>query len=568
MNRSDLPLLEMFDYYMNAARLVSETRVSPNPTIPVANYEIALQLGTMLADNCRQAQHMLPRFKDVAVPTAPSTELGADGQIKYSEIVRPGVRKLENYVLEMLRGGRASASAAAAPAANLEVIVNARKSIRRLQRLLLSSGPSPVRIGFGGDRRHQTRVRLMLDDLYRSLNIGNGNNIPRPPVHPAISAGAVRPLPASDQIVGKNGSKNGSKNGTKNGSKAGSKAGSKKTSPGASPSAQTKLPNLKVPGDASALQQQEHQQPYLYLRTATDHSGWVYDRTTTNIYLDALSTMARDGLSFAGKTALLTGAGKGSIGAEVLRGLLAGGANVIVTTSSFSLKTTEYYRGVYERSGARGAALIVVPFNQASVEDTKALVDYIYDPRGGLGWDLDFIVPFAAMPENGREMSDIDSKSELAHRLMLTNVLRLLGAIKTQKESRNFDTRPAQVLLPLSPNHGVFGGDGLYGESKAGLETLFNRWHSESWGAYITIVGSVIGWTRGTGLMSANNIVAEGLEKLGVRTFSTQEMAFNLLGLMHPAIARLAQYSPVWADLNGGLDKIANVKRSHPAIYL
>ena len=32
--------------------------------------------------------------------------------------------------------------------------------------------------------------------------------------------------------------------------------------------------------------------------------------------------------------------------------------------------------------------------------------------------------------------------------------------------------------------------------------------------------------------MSANNIVAPGVENLGIRTFSTDEMAINLIGLL------------------------------------
>jgi fatty acid synthase subunit alpha len=36
---------------------------------------------------------------------------------------------------------------------------------------------------------------------------------------------------------------------------------------------------------------------------------------------------------------------------------------------------------------------------------------------------------------------------------MLVNLLRLLGAIKTKKASRQIVTRPTPVLLPLSPNH-------------------------------------------------------------------------------------------------------------------
>jgi len=43
---------------------------------------------------------------------------------------------------------------------------------------------------------------------------------------------------------------------------------------------------------------------------------------------------------------------------------------------------------------------------------------------------------------------------------MLTNVLRLLGAIKNQKSERKIETRPAMVIMPCSPNHGVFGARG------------------------------------------------------------------------------------------------------------
>jgi len=299
--------------------------------------------------------------------------------------------------------------------------------------------------------------------------------------------------------------------------------------------------------------------PFLHLKRKDEH-GWEYSKKLTGIYLDGLEQAAKSGITFQGKNALMTGAGAGSIGADVLQGLISGGAKVVVTTSRFSREVTEYYQSMYARHGARGSQLIVVPFNQGSKQDVEALVEYIYDPKKGLGWDLDFVVPFAAIPENGREIDSIDSKSELAHRIMLTNVIRLLGAIKAQKAERGFETRPAQVVLPLSPNHGTFGNDGLYSESKLGLETLFNRWHSENWANFLTICGAVIGWTRGTGLMSVNNITAEGVEAYGVRTFSQAEMAFNLLGLMSPAIVDLCQSEPVFADLNGGLQFIPDLK--------
>lgn len=301
--------------------------------------------------------------------------------------------------------------------------------------------------------------------------------------------------------------------------------------------------------------------PFLHLRKKSQQ-GWDFDKKLTNLYLDCLEEAAKNGVTFSGKYVLMTGAGAGSIGAEVLQGLISGGAKVIVTTSRFSREVTEYYQSMYARFGSRGSQLVVVPFNGGSVQDTNALVDYIYDTKNGLGWDLDYIVPFAAISEQGRQIDGIDSKSELAHRIMLTNVLRLLGNVKSQKAARGFETRPAQVILPLSPNHGTFGSDGLYSESKLGLETLFNRWVSEDWANYLTICGAIIGWTRGTGLMSGNNIVAQAVERFGVRTFSQQEMAFNLLGLMSPTIVDLCQNEPVFADLNGGLQFIPNLNET------
>ncbi|KAG1096468.1 hypothetical protein G6F39_006700 [Rhizopus arrhizus] len=313
--------------------------------------------------------------------------------------------------------------------------------------------------------------------------------------------------------------------------------------------------------DRLKAQQGISRMPFLHLKkkNPSEPSGWEFSNELTASYLDVLREIAEKGITFVDKCVLLTGAGKDSIGSEVLKGLIAGGAKVIVTTSRFSPQVTKYFQSIYETYGSKGSELVLVPFNQGSKLDVDALVEYIYDPKG-LNWDLDFVIPFAAIPENGREIDSIDSKSELAHRIMLTNLLRMLGNVKTHKQKIGSDTRPAQVILPLSPNHGTFGADGLYGESKISLETLFNRWYSESWSNYLLIAGAVIGWTRGTGLMSANNMVAEGIEALGTRTFSSVEMSFNILGLMHPSIVELCQIEPVWADLNGGLQFVTNLQ--------
>ncbi|KAJ2893880.1 fatty acid synthase alpha subunit Lsd1, partial [Coemansia aciculifera] len=301
---------------------------------------------------------------------------------------------------------------------------------------------------------------------------------------------------------------------------------------------------------------------FIHLKSQSKGRAWSYCAELSATYYDGLSEICGSGLSFAGKTALVTGCGRGSIGADIVCGLLSGGAKVIATTSSYSRKATLFYEDMYRTHGARGSELILVPFNQGSTGDVKQLVDYIYIDAGaakGLGWDLDFVFPFAAVSDIGSFATNLGSHSELAQRVLLTNALRLLGSIKDTKEQLGYNTQPSLVVLPLSPNHGHFGGDGLYGECKLGLETAFNRWESESWQDYLSIAGAVIGWTRGTGLMSGNNIAAQGIERVGVRTFSTREMAFNLLGLAHPCICRIAFSQPIWADLAGGLSMIKHI---------
>ncbi|PYH65948.1 fatty acid synthase subunit alpha [Aspergillus vadensis CBS 113365] len=294
--------------------------------------------------------------------------------------------------------------------------------------------------------------------------------------------------------------------------------------------------------------------------------GWESRADLNAAFMATLRQTDHECLSFSDAEVLVIGAGRDSIGTEIVRGLLRGGARVLVTTSSYSLATTQLYQQIYAEEGSRGSQLILLPFNQASQQDLESLVSYIYDSDKGLGWDLSHVVPFAAIPEGGRQIEDIDSKSELAHRIMLTNTIRLLGAIKKQKQTRGFDSHPAQVILPLSPNHGIFGGDGLYPESKLALETLFNRWSSESWGAYLSICGAIIGWTRGTGLMSANNSVAEDIEKMGVRTFSQVEMAHYILVLMSSPIATECEVTPVQADLSGGMGHFPNFKETVDSI--
>ncbi|KAH9183553.1 hypothetical protein AeNC1_014471 [Aphanomyces euteiches] len=104
--------------------------------------------------------------------------------------------------------------------------------------------------------------------------------------------------------------------------------------------------------------------------------------------------------------------------------------------------------GEYDEKGVRASKLILFPFNQASSKDCGAHVAHIYEQL-----NLDLVIPFGAI--SGPTLSDIDSKSELAHCIMLTDTYRMLGKITDYQGARNTDTRPCFATLPLSPNHGT-----------------------------------------------------------------------------------------------------------------
>ncbi|KKK19631.1 hypothetical protein AOCH_000897 [Aspergillus ochraceoroseus] len=300
--------------------------------------------------------------------------------------------------------------------------------------------------------------------------------------------------------------------------------------------------------------------PFVHIKTRQDNEDWQYDIKYTNVFHAMLDIGATTGLTYAGKTALVTGAGPDSIASHIVRGLLSGGARVVITTSRAISESAGFYQQMYRQHGARGSSLTILPMNQASRQDCELLVRHIYGPGSPCGGDLDYIIPFAAIPQTG-EPEALGGRQELALRAMLVNVLRLIGYVHREKQALRIETRPTMVVLPMSCNEGTFGGDGLYAESKIGLRSLFNRFCSESWSTYMTVCGAVIGWTRGTAIMRSSNLVAEEMEKLGMITFTQAEMAFNILALMTPAMTALAEEAPIYADLTGGAASMWNIKK-------
>jgi 3-oxoacyl-ACP reductase-like protein len=60
-------------------------------------------------------------------------------------------------------------------------------------------------------------------------------------------------------------------------------------------------------------------------------------QAVTGVYLDILHKIATSGTTFKDKNTLLTGVGKGFIGVEVVKGLLSGGAHIVIMTSSYRM---------------------------------------------------------------------------------------------------------------------------------------------------------------------------------------------------------------------------------------
>ncbi len=269
---------------------------------------------------------------------------------------------------------------------------------------------------------------------------------------------------------------------------------------------------------------------------------------------------------YSSEVAVVTGASRGSIAASVVARLLDGGATVIATTSKLDDERLAFYRGLYRAHARYGAALWVVPANMASYADIDALVAWVGNEQTeSLGPQSihikdaqtpTLLFPFAA-PRVAGDLSEAGSRSEMEMKVLLWAVQRLIGGLSKIGAERDIASR-LHVVLPGSPNRGMFGGDGAYGEAKSALDALVSRWHAEpSWASRVSLAHALIGWTRGTGLMGHNDAIVTAVEEAGVTTYSTDEMAALLLELCAPESKLAAAGAPLKADLTGGLGDAA-----------
>ncbi|UKO94069.1 DUF1729 domain-containing protein [Gordonia amicalis] len=272
---------------------------------------------------------------------------------------------------------------------------------------------------------------------------------------------------------------------------------------------------------------------------------------------------------YSREIAVVTGASKGSIAAGVVAGLLAGGATVIATTSRLNSERLAFYKKLYRENARTGAALWIAPANMASYNDVDDLVEWVATEQtenlGGTtavvkpAMKPTMLFPFAA-PRVAGDLTDAGARAELEMKVLLWSVERLIAGLAEVHSDHDIAAR-LHVVLPGSPNRGMFGGDGAYGESKAALDALVTRWSAEeSWGSKTTLAHALIGWVRGTGLMGHNDGMVDAVEAAGVRTWSTGEMAANLLTLCTPEQRASAVGAPVLADFTGGLDASTDLK--------
>ncbi|MGV9797731.1 fatty acid synthase subunit beta domain-containing protein [Mycobacterium sp. NPDC003449] len=268
---------------------------------------------------------------------------------------------------------------------------------------------------------------------------------------------------------------------------------------------------------------------------------------------------------YSDEVAVVTGASKGSIASAVVGQLLDGGATVVATTSRLDDDRLAFYKQLYRDNARFGATLWVVPANMASYSDIDKLVEWVgteqVESLGPQSIHLKdaqtptLLFPFAA-PRVAGDLSEAGSRSEMEMKVLLWAVQRLIGGLSTIGAERDIASR-LHVVLPGSPNRGMFGGDGAYGESKSALDALVNRWSAESsWAERVSLAHALIGWTKGTGLMGHNDAIVSAVEEAGVTTYTSAEMAAMLLDLCTVESKVAAAGAPIKVDLTGGLGDI------------
>ncbi|WRS30128.1 fatty acid synthase subunit beta domain-containing protein [Actinomycetaceae bacterium MB13-C1-2] len=282
-------------------------------------------------------------------------------------------------------------------------------------------------------------------------------------------------------------------------------------------------------------------------------------------YLEAAKAASeRPELPLAGQVAVVTGVTPSSIAGAVAARLLAQGATVIATSSRIDSARLDFAKRLYRQNAAGDAALWLVPANLASYRDVDALIDWIGNEQVkvvGASREVvkpaqvpDLFFPFAAPSVMG-SMADSGEQFEAQARLLLWSVERAIAGFASLAD-KGARAKRVHVVLPGSPNRGMFGGDGAYGETKAAFDAITNRWAVEPiWARATSIAHPKIGWVQGTGLMGGNDPLVGAAQDAGIHTYTTEEMADQLVALCTAEAREKAAEAPLDADLTGGLSE-------------
>ncbi|RSX50787.1 fatty-acid synthase [Bifidobacterium goeldii] len=298
--------------------------------------------------------------------------------------------------------------------------------------------------------------------------------------------------------------------------------------------------------------------------TSTGDAAFALKTAFSRIANEALQVVSDDAAAsrFANDIAVVTGVAPNSIAAQVVCGLLAGGATVIATSHSFKPSVKAWAKQAYREHAAGSAQLWLVPANLSSYRDVDELVSWIGNVQKKTSGATTTIVkpayeptlffPFAAPPVHGT-MADSGELFESQARLMLWGVERAITGLAAIGSDTDVQHK-LHVVLPGSPNRGIFGGDGAYGEVKSAFDAIVNRAHAERvWSNRVTFAHPKIGWVRGTGLMGGNDPLVEVVERHGIHTYSTAQIAVKLLDLCTAESRAAAANAPLNVDLTGGL---------------
>ena len=297
----------------------------------------------------------------------------------------------------------------------------------------------------------------------------------------------------------------------------------------------------------------------------------VYGRVLHASLFKAISVNAENSKQgfYEEELILITGASKNSIASSLIKKLLYGGGTVIATTSKLSNKKLKFYRDLYCKNARFSSKLWIVPSNMASYTDIDELVKWISSRRFENQINNSNILkntqiptllfPFATPTVSG-ELLDIGSQFEVHMKILLWAVYRLISDFSVEYRSNNSNNSQLHIVLPGSPNRGLFGGGGAYGEAKTAFDALINRWHMEtSWSSRISFVHALIGWTEGTGLVNRSQNINNLLIGTNAIIYNAIDIATLLLELCTEDAKLAAIKRPISVDLTGGLKDLKNI---------